>query len=182
MVKPISSKLLNVPLQTPSRIPEQAQTIKEEEAPPLLASAGGVEGGVLEGVSGGIPGGGIPGGVGGGVLGGILRSAPVAVPKVAAPQRVKVAQGLSEGMLVHRVSPSYPVLARRAHISGTVVLLAVISKSGTIDNLSVKEGDPTLASAAMEAVRQWKYKPYCLNGEPVEVETVITVNFALVRG
>jgi protein TonB len=84
-----------------------------------------------------------------------------------------------EGSLLHRVQPIYPPLARTAHIQGEVVLFALISKSGNIDNLRVLSGHPMLAPAAVEAVSQWRYRPYVLNGEPIEVETQITVKFTL---
>jgi protein TonB len=176
VVKAVQSELVNGRLHTPTRIPEKVQMIKEDE-PPLMASADGAAGGVVGGVPGGVP-----GGVVGGVLGGIIGSASAAVPTVVVPQRVKVSQGVSEGMLIHKVTPAYPPLARQARISGVVVLQAVISKSGTIENLTLKQGHPMLSPAAIEAVKQWKYKPYYLNGEPVEVETVITVNFTLAGG
>ena len=73
----------------------------------------------------------------------------------------------------------YPPLARSAGVQGPVVLFAVISKAGTIDNLRVVSGHPMLVPAAIEAVRQWRYRPYILNGQPIEVETQITVNFTL---
>ena len=146
--------------------------IKEDEAPPPST-----------GVMGGVPGG-VPGGSMGGVIGGIIgqtTAAPV-VPKVATPQRVRVSQGVSEGLLVHQVRPSYPPLARAARIQGSVVLQAVIGKDGAIQNLRLISGHPMLAPAAIEAVKQWRYKPYFLNGEPVEVDTQITVNFTLAGG
>ncbi len=86
---------------------------------------------------------------------------------------------ISEGDLIHKVQPAYPALARSARIQGVVVLEAMISKQGTIEDLRLLAGHPMLASAAIDAVRQWRYRPYILNGEPVEVETQITVNFAL---
>ena len=86
---------------------------------------------------------------------------------------------ISEGDLTHKVQPAYPALARSARIQGVVVLEAMISKQGTIENLRLLAGHPMLAPAAIDAVRQWRYRPYILNGEPVEVETQITVNFAL---
>ncbi len=86
---------------------------------------------------------------------------------------------MMEGYLVHRVQPEYPPLARSARIQGSVELSALISKQGTIENLQVRSGHPMLVSAAVNAVRQWRYRPYVLNGEPVEVETQITVNFIL---
>ena len=115
----------------------------------------------------------------GGVIGGIIGGTPIAVPKVATPQRVRVSQGVSQGLLIHQVKPTYPPLARQARIQGTVVLQAVIAKDGTIQGLKVVSGHPMLTGAAVEAVKQWRYKPYFLNGEPVEVETVVTVNFTL---
>jgi len=146
--------------------------IKEDEAPPPTMSAG---------VVGGVPGG-IPGGSMGGVIGGIISSTPVAVPKVATPQRVRVSQGVTQGLLIRKIQPNYPPLARQARIQGSVLLQAEISKDGTIENLRLISGHPMLAPAAIEAVKQWKYKPYILNGEPVEVETQITVNFTLSGG
>jgi protein TonB len=85
-------------------------------------------------------------------------------------------------LLIHQVKPSYPPLARQARIQGTVVLQAVIGKDGSIQGLKVVSGHPMLAPAALEAVKQWKYKPYYLNGEPVEVDTTINVNFTLAGG
>lgn len=87
-----------------------------------------------------------------------------------------------EANLVHRVQPAYPPLARAARIQGSVVLQAIISKTGTIQNLQALSGHPMLVPSALDAVRQWRYRPYFLNGEPVEVETQITVNFILSGG
>jgi protein TonB len=83
------------------------------------------------------------------------------------------------GSLVHRVQPEYPYPAKMARVQGQVVLAAVISKEGTIENLRVVGGHPMLVRAAIEAVSLWRYRPYILNGEPVEVETQIMVNFTL---
>jgi protein TonB len=173
VVKVVQTDIINGELRTPTKIPKKVEMIKEEEAPPpVMASAG---------VVGGVPGG-VPGGQMGGVIGGIISSTPVAVPKVATPQRVRVSQGVSQGLLIHRVQPMYPPLARQARIQGTVVLQAEISKDGTIENLRLISGHPMLAPSAIEAVKQWRYKPYFLNGEPVAVETQITVNFTLAGG
>jgi protein TonB len=133
------------------------------------------------GVIGGVPGG-IPGGQMGGVIGGIISSTPMAVPKVATPQRVRVSMGVTSGLLLRKVNPTYPPLARQARIQGVVLLQAEISKSGDIENLRLISGHPMLAPAAIEAVKQWKYKPYLLNGEPVEVDTQVQVNFTLAGG
>jgi protein TonB len=164
----IQSEVINGQLRTPTKIPDKVQMIKEEEAPPDLGA----------GVPGGVPGG-IPGGSAGGVMGGILSSANVAVPKIATPQRVRVSSGVSTGLLIRKVQPNYPQLAKQARIQGAVVLQAEISKDGTIQNLQLISGHPMLAPAAIEAVKQWRYKPYLLNGEPVAVETQVVVNFSL---
>lgn len=87
-----------------------------------------------------------------------------------------------EGNLIHRIQPKYPSLARQARIQGQVSLRAIISHDGRIENLQVVNGHPLLVQAAIDAVRQWRYRPYMLNGEPVEVETQITVNFTLAGG
>src|SRR5499427_1514449 len=173
VVKQVQTDIVNGQLRTPTKIPQKVQMIKEEEAPPPVMANGGVVGGVP---------GGVPGGQMGGVIGGIISSAPVAVPKVATPQRVRVSQGVSQGLLIRKVQPAYPPLARQARIQGQVVLQAQISKQGTIENLHLISGHPMLAPAAIDAVKQWKYKPYLLNGEPVEVETTINVNFTLAGG
>jgi len=102
-------------------------------------------------------------------------------PPVTVAHRFLVSQ-MNPGDLIRKVQPAYPALARSARIQGTVVLQAVIGKQGTIEDLRVLTGHPMLAPAAIDAVRQWRYRPYVLNGEPVEVETQITVNFSLGGG
>lgn len=97
----------------------------------------------------------------------------------AVPQRVRVSNGVMIGLLISRVNPEYPPLARQARIQGKVLLKALISKNGDVENLELISGHPMLAPSAMEAVKQWKYRPYLLNGEPVEVETQVQVNFTL---
>ncbi len=130
VVKQIQTDIVNGQLRTPTKIPQKIQMIKEDEAPPpVMASAG---------VVGGVPGG-VPGGQMGGVIGGIISSTPMAVPKVATPQRVRVSQGVSSGLLVRRVQPAYPPLARQARIQGQVVLRAQISKDGSIENLQLDQ-------------------------------------------
>ena len=89
---------------------------------------------------------------------------------------------MREGDLIYKVKPEYPSLARSARIQGPVVLQAVISRQGTIENLRVLTGHPMLVRAAIDAVIQWRYRCYVLNNEPVEVETQITVNFSLSGG
>jgi len=173
VVKVIQTDIVNGQLRTPTKIPQKVQMIKEDEAPPPVMSNAGVLGGVP---------GGVPGGSMGGVIGSVLSATPVAVPKVATPQRVRVSSGVSQGLLVRKVQPNYPPLARQARIQGVVLLQATISKEGNIENLQLLQGHPMLAPAAIEAVKQWKYRPYLLNGEPVEVETQVQVNFSLSGG
>ena len=173
VVKVVQTDIVNGQLRTPTKIPKKVEMIKEDEAPPPVVASTGVVGGVP---------GGVPGGSMGGVIGSVLSSTPTVAPKIATPQRVRVSQGVSQGLIVRRVQPNYPPLARQARISGKVVLQAMISKDGNIENLQLISGHPMLAPAAIEAVKQWKYKPYLLNGEPVEVETQVEVNFTLAGG
>jgi protein TonB len=107
-----------------------------------------------------------------------ISSAPVNVPKPSA-QMLRVSQGVMEGLVLKRVQPRYPTQALQMRIQGPVQLQATITKNGDIQNLKVVSGDGVLAHAAQEAVRQWKYKPYYLDGEPVQIETQILVNFKL---
>jgi protein TonB len=171
----IDTNIINGRLRTPTRIPQRVAMIKESAAPPPVVSSGGVVGGVP---------GGIPGGTLGGVMGGILSSTahPILTVKPKAPippARIRVSQGVSRGLLIQRVEPVYPAMAKLARVQGQVVLHAIISRQGTIEDLQVVSGHPMLINAAMEAVRQWRYRPYRLNGQPVEVDTIITVNFQL---
>jgi protein TonB len=161
-------------LRTPTRIPQKVQMIKEEDAPLPMAGGGGVVGGVP---------GGIPGGQLGGVIGGIVSSSAnvAVVPKFqpVVPQRVRISQGVTAGMLIHKTQPSYPILARSARIQGTVILKAIIDKDGNIQDLQLVSGHPLLVPAAIAAVKEWHYKPFLLNGIPTEVETTVDVNFIL---
>ncbi len=168
-VRQIQTDIVNGQLRTPTKIPQKIQKVVEDEAPAPST-------GVMGGVQGGIAGGSL-----GGVMGSIVNST-MAVPKIATPQRVRVSSGVSQGLLVKKVQPPYPPLARQARIQGVVLLQATISKAGDIEGLTLISGHPMLTQAAIEAVKQWKYKPYLLNGEPVEVETQIQVNFTLAGG
>ena len=108
---------------------------------------------------------------------GISPRIPIA-PSIRPPRVSHV----MEGNLVHRVQPDYPALAKQARIQGIVVLRAVIDREGVIQNLQVISGHPLLVQAALNAVRQWRYRPFYLNDQPVEVETQVTVNFSLSGG
>jgi protein TonB len=98
------------------------------------------------------------------------------------PKRVRVSQGVLQGMIVTRVQPRYPKDAKKARIQGPVVMQAIIGTNGDVTDLRLVSGHPLLAPAAMDAVKQWKYRPYMLNGAPIEVETTITFNFTLSGG
>ena len=121
--------------------------------------------------------GGIPGGVPGGDP--LSNFVPTVRPKPDAVTDRLVLSHLDPGFLLHRVQPLYPRIARLAGVQGAVVLRAVISKQGEIQELRVISGHPWLGPAARDAVQQWRYRPYLLNGVSVEVETQVVVNFVL---
>ncbi|HTB97907.1 MAG TPA: energy transducer TonB [Terracidiphilus sp.] len=97
------------------------------------------------------------------------------------PTSVRLSSKLVEGMLLYKVTPKYPPIAVAAHMEGTVVLTATIGKNGTIENLRVASGPAMLQQAALDAVQNWRYRPYLLNGQPVEVETTVNVVFSMGR-
>jgi protein TonB len=120
-------------------------------------------------------------------LNSVLNSLGDGVKGVALPPPPSVAHQprlsrVMEGNLIYRVQPVYPLLARQARIQGSVLLRAVISRDGTIEHLQVISGHPMLVQSAIDAVRQWRYRPYFLNDQPVEVDTQVTVNFILSGG
>ena len=163
------------PMATPVAIPDRVAVI-QDEAPPAASIAG---------VVGGIGGGAIGGGLGG-VIGGIISSTPIVAPppppvKKAPPppKRIRVGGAVQKANLIRQVRPVYPPLARQARIQGVVKLTAIIAKNGTIEKLEVLKGHPLLIPSALQAVKQWRYKPTLLNGQPVEVVTQIDVNFTL---
>jgi TonB family protein len=102
-----------------------------------------------------------------------------AASKVADQPRVRISENVSTGLLISKVLPVYPLTARQARVQGTVVLQAAISKDGTVEALRVASGHPFLIPPAIEAVKQWRYKPYLVNGKPRPVETEVMVNFVL---
>jgi periplasmic protein TonB len=154
-------------LVAPKVIPKDVKIIKEE-APDMNA---GMTGGVPGGVAGGSM-----GGVIGGVIGGMGGAPPPPKPTAS---RIRQGGSVQAALLINRVQPVYPPLARQTRIAGTVRLHAIISKQGSVESLEVLSGHPLLVRAAMDAVQQWKYKPTLLNGEPVEVDTTIDVIFSL---
>ena len=168
-------------LMAPKQIPKDIAMIKEEELPPPMSGSVGVVGGVP---------GGVPGGTAGGVIGGIIGSVPTAAPpppppvkveekKPPTPSRIRVGGNVQQANLLKQPKPVYPPLAKQARIQGTVRFNAIIGKDGTIQNLILVSGHPLLVPSAKEAVSQWVYRPTLLNGEPVEVQTQIDVNFTL---
>jgi len=120
-------------------------------------------------------------GTGNGAVGimGAMGTGPAPVVKQAPPQKIRVSAGVISGNLTYGPQPLYPAIAKAAHVSGTVVLSATISKTGTIEHLQAVSGSPMLVNAAIAAVSQWRYRPYLLSGEPVEVDTTINVIFNL---
>ena len=171
IVKPVARLIHNGQMMAPTVIPKKIEMIKEEEMPPDVGAVG---------VVGGVPGG-IPGGQAGGVLGGIIGGTGSALPPPpkASPSRIRVGGNVAAAKLIRQVTPIYPTIAKTAHISGTVILHAIIAKDGTIQELTYVSGPPLLMRNAMDAVRQWRYNPTLLNGEPVEVDTTISVVFTL---
>jgi periplasmic protein TonB len=154
-------------LVQPKVIPKDVKIIKEDAPDVNAGMTGGVPGGVAGGSMGGVI---------GGVIGGMGTAPP---PPKPVQQRIRQGGSVQAALLVNKVQPVYPPLARQTRISGTVRLHAIISKSGTVQQLEVISGHPLLVRAAMDAVQQWRYKPTLLNGEPVEVDTTIDVIFSL---
>jgi periplasmic protein TonB len=152
----------------PKAIPKQVAMLKEDPLPPP-----GPVGGVVGGIDGGFA-----GGAAGGVLGSVI-AAPPPPPPPPPPERVRVGGQVQSAMIQTQTRPVYPPLARQARIQGTVRLEAVINKEGQIEELKVVSGHPLLIQAALDAVKQWRYKPTMLNGVAVEVITTIDVNFTL---
>ncbi len=151
-------------MEAPTRIPKQISL--KPEAPPSMP------GEVPTGLGANAP------GAPSGLFSGFGSGQPVVVHP-AAPRKIAVSQGVLAGNLLVKPEPVYPAIAKAARVQGTVTLAATISKTGTIENLTVVSGPPMLAQAAVEAVRRWRYRPYLLNGEPVEVQTEVTVSFTL---
>ncbi|MGA2905957.1 MAG: energy transducer TonB [Candidatus Korobacteraceae bacterium] len=159
----VASKLDDA-LRLPATIPKTAPTVNKEDAPPSVAT----------GVPGSVPGG-VPSALPNTVID-VVRSIPATDANVA-PRKVTVSSGVAQGLLVHQVAPQYPAQAKQLGIAGTVVLQVVIGKDGTVHDVRALRGNPMLTQAAVDAVKQWRYRPYSLNGEPVEADTQISVKF-----
>lgn len=168
IVKPVAKLIQQGKLVSPTVIPKKVNVIKEAEEPPDVV-----------GMVGGVPGG-VEGGSTAGVLGGILGGAgsgPPPPPKPKGPLRV--GGNVMQASLIRQPMPIYPQIAKTAHISGTIVLHAIIGADGTVQDLQYISGPPLLMRAAMDAVRQWRYKPTMLNNEPTAVDTTVSVVFTL---
>lgn len=164
IVKPVARLIQSGKLMQPRAIPKEVAVFKEAELPPDVINNTGVTGGVF----GGIP--------GQGMVAGPVAPPP---PKPTAPTRVKQGGNVTAASIINQTRPLYPPLARQARIQGSVVLHAIIDKDGRVAQLEVISGHPLLVQAALDAVKQWRYKPTTLNGDPVEVDTTITVTFTM---
>jgi len=163
-VKPVARLLTQGKLLQPRAIPKNVVVFREAELPPEPPPNSGVFGGVDS------------------LLGGLGEGATGAPPPPPPPPRVtrtKVGGQVQEAKVIARPNPVYPPLARQARIQGKVQLHAIIDKDGRVSQLEVVSGHPLLVKAALDAVQNWRYQPTVLNGEPVEVDTTIDVNFVL---
>ena len=106
----------------------------------------------------------------------------VKAPEPPPVKRIRVASRVAEANLIHDVAPQYPPEAGRERVEGVVVLVAIIGTDGTVKDVHVESGPSLLAQAAIDAVKQWRYRPYLLNGMPVEIDSRITINFTVSRG
>jgi protein TonB len=155
----------------PRVVPREILNVDETSAPPPVDLGGlGVSGGTGDPMA--------RGGVLGSVGGPAVVLPPPPTPSVQPPRISR----MMEGNIIYRVQPQYPLLARQARVQGIIVLRAMISREGKIEHLQVVSGPALLVKSAMDAVLQWRYRPYYLNNEPVEVETQVTVNFTLSGG
>lgn len=162
-------------LLAPTVIPRNVAEIKEA---PIPSDADGA--GMIGGVPGGVAGGSM-GGVIGGVIGGVKTAvvAPIAPKENKPKEPVRVGGRVREPQLIKRVEPFYPELARQTHLQGQVVIDAILDENGNVVEMKVVSGHPLLLQSALNAVRQWKYRPTYLNDMPVPVQLIITVTFRL---
>ena len=157
------AEAMNHQLSAPSQIPRDLKMLAGREAPP----SSGFASSNMDGIGGG------------GATGNVFSGQNGPRVKVAAPTKMSISAGVAGGLLIQKTAPSYPQIAREARVSGTVVIQATISKTGAIENLRAVSGPTMLRQPAMDAVKTWRYKPYMLDGEPVDVETTVSVNFTL---
>ena len=168
-----------VPTNSPRAAPVEApREIHDEPRVVDLGSEEGVPGGVEGGISGGVVGG-VVAGVIGGVLDGAPPSPPPAPPAPVVRAPLRVGGELRAPALVERIEPQYPPIAARAGVHGTVILEAVVDRQGRVEDVRVLRSIPLLDNAAIDAVRQWRYSPLLLNGEPERFVLTVTVTFSL---
>ena len=167
-VTKVVPKFVTGKLQAPTVIPKKIVMVHEDPQPDV-------------GMTGGVPGG-VPGGSSGGVLGGIIGGTPGVPPPPKPTAPLRVGGAVMQAKIINQTQPQYPQIAKMAHVSGTVLLHAIISENGTIQELQVMSGPALLRQAALDAVKQWRYQPTTLNGQPVKVDTTIQVVFDLNGG
>lgn len=162
--QPVEPTMMSAQLAAPNRIPHDINVAPKSEEPP--SSSFGVAGteGLGNSSNTGV----------GTAFGGVDKGLKV---KVFIPAKVSLASSVSAALLVQKTMPIYPTIARSANVFGTVVLDATISKAGIIESLRVVTGPGMLRQAALDAVKSWRYKPYMINGEAVQVETTINIAF-----
>src|SRR6185437_10095284 len=150
IVKPVQHLIQQGKLMTPTVVPKDIKIIKEEAAPDVSGMTGGIMGGTSN------------------------------MPPPPKPQKpLKVGGNVQEANLIHKVMPQYPIIAKTAHVQGTVVFHAIIGKDGTIQQLTYMSGPQMLVPSARSAISQWRYRPTMLNGEAVEVDTTISIDFTM---
>ena len=159
------SEAMSRQLTAPARIPQDIKVVPAKDTPPPAGF--GVAG--MESLNGS----------GSGAIGNVFNGQARPRVKVEPPTIVNVSAGVAVGLLIQKTTPVYPQIAKTARVSGTVVMQAVISKSGTIEDLHVISGPEMLRQAALQAVRNWRYRPYMLNNQPIAVETTVNVVFSL---
>jgi protein TonB len=161
--RPSSEIAMSHQLSAPSRIPSDLKMLAGKEPPP----------------SSGFTSSGMDGLGGTGTAGNVFTGQNGPKVKVAAPTKMSISAGVAGGLLIQKTAPVYPQMAREARVTGTVVIQATITKSGAVDNLRVISGPAMLRQSALDAVKTWRYKPYLLDGEPVDVETTVSVTFSM---
>ena len=161
--RPSSEIAMSHQLSAPSRIPSDLKMLAGKEPPP---SAGFTSVG-MDGLGGS------------GTAGNVFTGQNGPKVKVAAPTKMSISAGVAGGLLIQKTAPVYPQMAREARVTGTVVIQATITKSGAVENLRAVSGPAMLRQSALDAVKTWRYKPYLLDGEPVDVETTVSVTFSM---
>jgi len=160
---PVASKMMDDQLSAPKRIPQDIKAVAKTEAPPTSGFAGtGMDGLAISGTN---------------AIGHVFANGTKPKVNVEALSRVNLSSGVTSGMLIKKTTPIYPAIAKTARVSGTVVMQATINRFGALENIRVLSGPAMLQQSALDAVKSWRYKPYLLDGKPVEVDTTLNVVF-----